>query len=279
MATGIGETLRAAREQRGLSLSDVAEDTAISKRKLQALEDEQFAALEGDVYVKSSLRLYGRFLQIDPEPLVDAYRSAYGEVAAQAPVQPVGEYRERLSPVVAFAVVAFVAVVGLGLIGWLTGGADEPTDTIAVVTETDDGVGAAAPDPAPTPEPTPDTTTDPTAEPTTVPGEEPTPDPTPSDEPEESATPPLAEADEVQLALEVNGGASWVRVSIDDETVLERTLEDGFSETFTGEEIQMRIGNGGATEVVVNGEELTGFSSGEVVDLICAAGQSSCTVE
>lgn len=263
MATGIGETLRATREQRGLSLSDVAEDTAISKRKLQALEDEQFAALEGDVYVKSSLRLYGRFLGIDPEPLVEAYRSEYGEVSAQAPVQPVGEYRERISPVVAFAVVAFVAVVGLGLIGLFTGGADGTGETIAVVTETDDGAPAAAPDPAPTPDPTPESTTG----------------PTPTDEPQETATPPLAEADEVQLALEVNGGASWVRVSVDDQTVLERTLEDGFSETFTGDEIQMRIGNGGATDVVVNGEELADFSSGEVVDLICAAGQSSCTVE
>lgn len=275
MATGIGETLRAAREQRGLSLSDVAEDTAISKRKLQALEEEHFAALEGDVYVKSSLRLYGRFLQIDPEPLVEAYRREYGEVAAQAPVQPVGEYRERVSPVVAFAVVAFVAVVGLGLIGWLNGGAETPSDTIAVVTETDEGVGAAAPDPAPTPEPT----AEPTGQPTAEPEQEPTPEPTPTAEPEAEATPPLAEADEVQLALQVSGGASWVRVSVDDQTVLERTLEDGFSETFTGDEIQMRIGNGGATEVVVNGEELAGFSSGEVVDLVCAAGQSSCTVE
>lgn len=275
MATGIGETLRAAREQRGLSLSDVAEDTAISKRKLQALEDEHFAALEGDVYVKSSLRLYGRFLGIDPEPLVDAYRSEYGEVAAQTPVQPVGEYRERVSPVVAFAVVAFVAVVGLGLIGWLTGGADDPGDTIAVVTESDDGGAAAAPEPAPTPEPTPEATTEPADEPV----DEPTSEPSPTAEPEEAATPPLEEADEVQLALEVNGGASWVRVSVDDQTVLERTLEDGFSETFTGDEIQMRIGNGGATDVVVNGEELADFSSGEVVDLTCAAGQSSCTVE
>lgn len=265
MATGIGESLRLAREERGLNLSDAAEETAISRRKLQALEEERFSALEGDVYVKSSLRLYGRFLEIDPEPLVDAYRREYGDSVADTPVQPVGEYRERISPVVTFAVVALIVVIGLGVIGSLSGG--PPSGAVADSTEQLHGV-AVAPGPAPTESPT-----------VTAAPPEPTPEPNTTTEPEPTGPPSLSEAEEVELALNVTGGASWVRVTVDDEQVLERTLEDGFSQTFTGDQIQMRIGNGGATDVVVNGQELEQFSSGEVVDVMCAAGQSSCTVQ
>ena len=269
MATGIGEALRLAREERGLTLSDVAEETAISRRKLQALEDERFSALEGDVYVKSSLRLYGRFLQIDPEPMVDAYRREYGDIVAERPVQPVGQYRERVSPVVTFAVVALIVVVGLGIIGAFSGGSP-PGPGVGPTDQPDDVVVAPGPAPA---EPS---ATAPTA---TAPTTEPEPEPTQTAEPEPTGPPPLAEAEEVELALNVNGGVSWVRVTVDDQQVLERTLEDGFSQTFTGDQIQMRIGNGAAAEVVVNGQALQEFSSGQVVDLVCAAGQSSCTVQ
>lgn len=260
MSTGIGETLRTARQQRGVTLSDAAEETAISKRKLAALEEEQFAELEGDVYVRSSLRLYSRFLGIDPEPLVHQYRSNYGDVVADGPVLPIAEYRdERISPVVLFAIVALVAIIGLGVVGSITSRAGEA--------DRGQQVAADAPGPEPVVDPTP--STDATAEPTAE----------PEPEPEPTGPPPLSEAERVELALNVNGGASWVRVTVDDEQTLEETLQDGFSQTFRGDQIRMRIGNGGAAEVVVNGEQLQQFSTGEVVDLTCEAGQESCTVE
>lgn len=264
MATGIGDALRSAREERGLSLSDAAEDTAISKRKLQALEDERWSVLEGDVYVKSSLRLYGRFLGIDPEPLVAEYRREYGDAAVQTPVQPVGAYHERISPVVTFAVVALVAIVGLGILGSLTGGDPDQGSAVAADEVPLDDPDAPGPAPVPTPTATPAAGA---------------PDASEAAEPEATGPPPLESADHVELALNVNGGQSWVRIMVDEEMVLERTLEDGFSQTFTGDQIQMRIGNGAATDVVVNGQELQEFSSGEVVDLVCAAGQSSCVVD
>lgn len=272
MATGIGDTLRTAREQRGLSLSDVAEDTAISKRKLQALEEERFSALEGDVYVKSSLRLYGRFLLIDPEPLVEQYRREYGDIVTQAPVQPVGEYRERISPVVAFAIVALVSIIGLALIGSLNSDADDSGQLATATDPADDTAGVPGPAPTATPPPVDEAPPEPTQTPVDPVDTE----PQATEEP--PGSPPLQEAEAVELALNVTGGTSWVRVTVDEEMVLERTLRDGFSQTFTGDEIQMRIGNGGAADVVVNGEQLNGFASGQVVDLTCAVGQSACTV-
>ena len=267
MATGIGDTLRTAREERGLTLSDAAEETAISRRKLQALEDERFDVLEGDVYVKSSLRLYCRFLHIDPDPLVETYRQEFGEPVTTVPVQPVAQYRERISPVVTFAVVALVVVVGLAVIGTLNDGPGG--GPVAVATAEPDAGDAAGPEPV---------ASDQAAGGTSANGDVAQPTPAETAAPDPTAR-PLSEAEEVELALNVSGGASWVRITVDDEQVLERTLEDGFSETFTGGEIQMRIGNGGAADVVVNGEELADFSTGQVVDVTCAAGASSCTVE
>src|SRR5688572_20071792 len=77
MATGIGETLRTARRQQRVSLTDAAAETRVRESYLAALEEEDFAALGGDVYVKGFLRSYARFLRLDPEPLLAAYRAQH----------------------------------------------------------------------------------------------------------------------------------------------------------------------------------------------------------
>ncbi|HWH33453.1 MAG TPA: helix-turn-helix domain-containing protein [Egibacteraceae bacterium] len=74
MTTGIGEALRAARRQQGRSLADAAAATRVRESYLAALEEEEFAALGGDVYVKGFLRSYARFLGLNPEPLLESYR-------------------------------------------------------------------------------------------------------------------------------------------------------------------------------------------------------------
>ncbi|GBD22398.1 hypothetical protein HRbin29_00028 [bacterium HR29] len=74
MAT-IGETLRAARERRGLSLSEASRLTRIAPRFLIALEEDDYAALPAPVYARGFLRSYAALLGLDPEPLVAALRA------------------------------------------------------------------------------------------------------------------------------------------------------------------------------------------------------------
>lgn len=66
----IGRTLRNARAERGLSIDQVAAETRISGRFLQALEEEAFDELPAPVYVRGFLRSYANFLRIDPDPLL-----------------------------------------------------------------------------------------------------------------------------------------------------------------------------------------------------------------
>lgn len=68
---GIGETLRSTRERRGISVEQVARDTRISLRFIEALEEEQFDELPAPVYVRGFLRSYANYLKVDPQPLLD----------------------------------------------------------------------------------------------------------------------------------------------------------------------------------------------------------------
>lgn len=77
---GIGEVLRSTRERRGLSIDQVAQDTRISTRFLEALEAEQFDELPAPVYVRGFLRSYAGYLRLDAQPLLD--RLVGGDLAA-----------------------------------------------------------------------------------------------------------------------------------------------------------------------------------------------------
>lgn len=91
----IGEQLRAERENKGLSLLDVEEKTKIRVKYLQALEEENFEEIPGEAYRIGFLRNYARFLDLDPEPLLNQYRAQY-EKNEQDSLQPLLEQRAKM---------------------------------------------------------------------------------------------------------------------------------------------------------------------------------------
>lgn len=66
----LGSTLRRAREARGLTLEDAERDTRISRRYLQALENEEFDIIPAPVYARGFLRSYSQYLGLDPQKLL-----------------------------------------------------------------------------------------------------------------------------------------------------------------------------------------------------------------
>jgi cytoskeleton protein RodZ len=132
MDLGIGATLRDARRRLGCSLADAAADTRVRESYLAALEQEDFAGLGGDVYVKGFITSYARFLELDPEPLVERYRSAVEQPGDGRGVPPrtgiravPGAGRERQLPpgaLVLLGIVLLVVVVLLAVA--LTGDGD-----------------------------------------------------------------------------------------------------------------------------------------------------------
>src|SRR5579871_3847189 len=69
----LGERFRAAREARGMSVPDVAEQIRIRSLYLAAIEDENWNTIGAPVYVRGFLRTYARFLGLDPEEAVAAF--------------------------------------------------------------------------------------------------------------------------------------------------------------------------------------------------------------
>jgi transcriptional regulator with XRE-family HTH domain len=77
----LGKYLKDARESRQLDLRDAAQQTRISINYLKALEEEDFARLPGEVFVKGFLKNYSRFLHLDESEVL----KKYGELK---PLQP-----------------------------------------------------------------------------------------------------------------------------------------------------------------------------------------------
>src|SRR3954449_10063778 len=85
---GIGDTLREARMRQGLDIADVEKRTKIRAKYLRALENEEFGMLPGSTFVRTFLRTYAELLGLDPQLLVEEYRTNY-EPRDDLDVQPI----------------------------------------------------------------------------------------------------------------------------------------------------------------------------------------------
>jgi cytoskeleton protein RodZ len=69
----LGQILRQARENKGLSLEEAYEETRINAQYLEALENGDYSALPSSTHTRGFLRNYARFLGLDPNPLLERY--------------------------------------------------------------------------------------------------------------------------------------------------------------------------------------------------------------
>ena len=81
----VGSRLRRAREGAGLSLAQVAAETRIGERQLNAIEEGNYAALPGRTYAIGFSRAYARVLGLSEIEVTDAVRREMAEHAADEP--------------------------------------------------------------------------------------------------------------------------------------------------------------------------------------------------
>lgn len=70
----VGNRLRTAREQQGLSIDDVAGAVRLRPTVLAAIEDEDFDACGGSVYARGHVQVIAGLLGLDPDDLVAEMR-------------------------------------------------------------------------------------------------------------------------------------------------------------------------------------------------------------
>jgi cytoskeleton protein RodZ len=127
--TGIGATLREARNRRKLDLAEVEAAIKIRPRFLSALENEEWDVLPGGAYTRGFIRTYAAYLGLDGERLADEYRRATAPSGGDRPprrIEPVpASARDGRAPRLSGPLVATVVVlllVGLVVVIGLAGG-------------------------------------------------------------------------------------------------------------------------------------------------------------
>jgi cytoskeleton protein RodZ len=129
-----GERLKRTRENKKMSLDDVARATKINTRMLAALEEGKFDQLPGGVFNKGFVRTYARHLEINEEQAVRDYTAATGSVAVAVKSEDAelraiadrkdkeraGRPRSQGIPWGLIAVFLLVLALGLSVWGFLT---------------------------------------------------------------------------------------------------------------------------------------------------------------
>ena len=120
--TDFGATLKRARESKGLSLDQIAAETRVSTRFLNAIENEQFNLLPGGIFNKGFVRAFAEKVGLNPDEAVAAYERLVGAphpidptpapTPARVPQGPPAtkDRKERLYPVALVTLIVVIAV-------------------------------------------------------------------------------------------------------------------------------------------------------------------------
>lgn len=244
----LGDRFRVAREARGLTLSEVAEQIRIRSIYLAAIEDENWAAIGAPVYVRGFLRTYARFLGLDPEEAVTDFRSSgapqsdeavTGDGPAALPMLARPTSR-NLSPVIWVA--SLIAVILIAYVVYQALSPQRGPQVAAVATST------------------------PAATPVATVASLASASPLVSASPGSVSAPSPGAAGPGSLQVIV-AAPSWLRVSVDGSVSMMGTFPAGTNRVFHGKYIQMRVGNAGGITIYLDGKNLGRLGrAGDVVD-------------
>lgn len=229
----IGDQLKSARSERGLSLTDVAQRIRVRERVIVEIESDSYKSVGGIAYARGHIRTLAQIYGMDVTALLKEFDALHageeGSMSERLEENSVTTSVEKNKPswkifgmvagITIFAIAAFQVVPGVI-------DSEQPSRIASVAEEIISG------------------------------DEEP---------------PAVASAlTGVNLTLRAVGTVSWVKVSgADGLTKFEGKLRQGQSQDFSDDQLlQLVIGNAGAIEIVYNGQELgTTGRVGEVTRL------------
>jgi cytoskeleton protein RodZ len=242
----LGQQLKQSREEKGISLQEIAESTHISIRFLQAIENDAYDVLPGGVFNRAFVRKFARKVGFDEEQAVNLYQEQWQEQGGEPERgYQLGiddpEFRQSSGNGV---LLTFVALIVLGSLAYAAYQYFTPA-----VSDAGGSAMAGLNTPTPAPSgvtPTPGASPGATASPSSSPSGSPTPSPTP-DAP--------AGAMRVQLSAPIED--VWYKVKVDDKDAVQDTLERGESYEFdASEKIILSIGRVQSLKIAINGRNL-----------------------
>ena len=150
----VGERLRAAREERELSLEDIAAQTRIPRRHLEAIEAADWDRLPAPTYTIGFARSYAGVVGLDRAEVADQLRNEMGgqrtSMSAAEVFEPADPARTMPKTLVIGAIVAVIVLVLV--MSWLSRRSlEQPDASSANTAAAAPSAPPAAPPPAPTP--------------------------------------------------------------------------------------------------------------------------------
>lgn len=132
MSITLGEKLRQAREERGISISEVAEQTRISALYIQSIENDDYRTLPGGIFNKGFVKSYARCVGVDEQEALQDYAALTGSQNIQSVDEPKTRRPQVLTDdnrsssslkTIVFAVILVTLIVGgvLALKNYLEG--------------------------------------------------------------------------------------------------------------------------------------------------------------
>jgi cytoskeleton protein RodZ len=161
----LGEQLRRAREARGVTLREVAEQTRITMRHLEAIEADNYKDLPGGIFNKSFVKSYARHIRFDEARAVELYERTARERGFQDEEPPTSPQRSRVymgesarSPLMTYGLSALIVgllalVVYAGLHYYRRGGGAQTVGAAATPTPASPNANAQTAAATPTPAP------------------------------------------------------------------------------------------------------------------------------
>lgn len=250
----LGEELKRLRENKDLSIREVAEATHIGGRFLQAIEADNYSILPGGIFNRGFVRSYARFVGLDEEQALLLYNQQLEAQGGEAPRSMApsldGIEEEVASPWGSIALIIIILLLlSAGIYTayrWFKG--EDATSQI-VVTSTPAPSVSASPSTEPNASPTPTATE--TASPTASPSASPT--TTPSASP--SPAPPLN--GNLQVKVQIGSEPCWLKVWIDANRPADGVLNPGDVREFSAsEKIILSFGNITGVTATLNGRPM-----------------------
>ena len=121
MALSLGEKLRQARESRGISISEVAEQTRIAALYLEGIEADDYRTLPGGIFNKGFVKSYAKYVGVDEQEALQDYARLLSSQDNQSDEDPkiyrpevLTDDRSNSSNLLTI----IFAIIILGLISW-----------------------------------------------------------------------------------------------------------------------------------------------------------------
>lgn len=122
MSLTLGEKLRQARESRGLSISEVAEQTRISALYLECIENDDYRTLPGGIFNKGFVKSFAKIVGVDENEALQDYASLIANQGTPV-VEETKSYRpEVLTDERSAASSVPTIILAVVILGLMTGG-------------------------------------------------------------------------------------------------------------------------------------------------------------